>query len=122
METQITEKVRNTYLKEEVMGMSKEELVVKLYDVGIAGCLSKDERKVSKILAELIDSLNFDYGELPARLFRLYQYAMYEVKKGHFGETLNVLQDLRNTWVKTFKLEDKYPFMDAELSEEIEEK
>ncbi len=105
---------KKAFLKEEVMGLSKEELVIKCYDVGIAGCLSKDRDKVSKVIAVLIDSLDFDYGEIPVRLFRLYQYAMGQAKVGNFGETLNILQELRESWIKTFKLEEKYKYQEYE--------
>ena len=105
---------KKAFLKEEVMGLSKEELVVKLYDIGIASCLSKDRDRVSKVIAELIDSLDFDQGEIPARLFRLYQYAMGQAKIGNFGESLNILQELRATWIEAFKLEEKYQTLDIE--------
>ncbi len=110
--------IKSAFLKEEVMGLSKEELIIKLYDIGIAGCMGKDRDKVSKVFAGLIDSLNFDYGEIPARLFRLYQYAMGEARKGNFGEALNVLQELRETWIKTFKLEEKYKYQEYGEGEE----
>ncbi|MDD5529826.1 MAG: flagellar protein FliS [bacterium] len=95
----------NTFVKEEILGLSKEELIVKLYDIGVSACIAKDKGRVLEVIAELIDSLNFDHGEIPARLFRLYQYAMMEARKGHFGEPMHILQGLKESWVKAFNLQ-----------------
>lgn len=95
----------DTFLKEEIMGLSKEELIAKLYDIGVSACIAKDKGKTLAVIAELIDSLNFDHGEIPARLFRLYQYAMAEARKGHFGEPMHILQGLKESWIKAFNLQ-----------------
>ena len=81
------------------MSMTPAQLVLKVYDVAILGCKTKDPRKVSKALVELISALRFEHGEIALGLFRLYQYCLDMVKVGKFDEVLIVLTDLRNTWL-----------------------
>lgn len=86
------------YKLQEIAGASQEELVLHIYDFAIQGCVRKDEECVSKALAELIDSLNFDYQEISVGLFRLYEYMMRLVKTGVFEQPLDLLRKLRETW------------------------
>lgn len=85
------------------MNMSPGQLVLKIYDYAIMGCKLKDSSKVSKALVELISALDFGQGEIPAGLFRLYQYCMDTTKKGKFEEVLEILTELRKTWLVVIK-------------------
>lgn len=95
-----TKKMSNTYLEQEIMTLNPVQLLIKAYDAGIAACNRKDEAKSCTVLAELIDSLNFDYAEIANSLFRLYEYCMREVKRGNFESTLKILKELRETWIQ----------------------
>ena len=91
-------KYARQYKMQEIAGASQEELVLHIYDFAIQSCIRKDEEGVSKALAELIDSLNFDYQEISVGLFRLYEYMMRLVKSGVFEQPLDLLRKLRETW------------------------
>lgn len=91
------------YQRNQVMSMTPAQLVLKVYDVAILGCKSKDSSKVSKALVELISALRFEHGEIALGLFRLYQYCLDSVKIGKFDEVVVILTDLRNTWLTVIK-------------------
>ena len=91
------------YKAQEILSMSPEQLVLKLYDYVIAACKGRDSKKASSGLAVLIDSLDFEAGEMATGLFRLYRYAMEKVKTEHFDEALKVVGGLREAWTEAFK-------------------
>ncbi len=93
-------KISTAYLEQEIMTLNPVQLLIKAYDAGIAACNRKDETKISEVLAELIDSLNFDYAEIANSLFRLYEYCLREVKRGDYDVPLKILKELRETWVQ----------------------
>jgi len=88
------------YLEQGIMTLSPLQLLIKAYDAGIAACNRKDKEKASIVLAELIDSLNFDQAEISTSLFRLYQFCMNDVKNGNFDTTLKILKELRASWIQ----------------------
>ena len=95
-----TKKISNAYLEQEIMTLNPVQLLIKAYDAGITACNRREESKVSTVLVELIDSLNFDYAEIANSLFRLYDYCMREIKRGNFDITIKILKELRETWVQ----------------------
>jgi len=91
------------YQKNQIMSMSPAQLVLKVYDYAILGCKLKDSRKVSKALIELISALKFEHGEISLGMFKLYQYCMDIVKKNQFDEVMEILSELRKTWLVVVK-------------------
>jgi flagellin-specific chaperone FliS len=94
-----------TYLEQEVYSWSKEKIILKMYDLFIVSCKKKDVQKMSKVLIELMGSLNFDYEETATRLYRLYEYCQRCIFQKKFDEALHIIQELRNAWAKAFSLE-----------------
>lgn len=88
------------YRTQQIMSATPEKLVVMVYDYVLAACKAQDGKKAARGLAELIDALDFDQGEIALGLFRLYRYAMERVKEGKFDEVITILQELKATWVK----------------------
>ena len=86
------------YRKQQVSGARPEQLMLELYDYGVAGCLKEDSRLVSAVLVELIAALNFDHEEIATGFFRLYDYCLRQVKRGQFEMPLKILRELRETW------------------------
>ncbi len=78
--------------------LSPEELVLKLYDLGIKGCKQKDSEKVSKVLNELIASLDFNYYETANTFHNVYKYALQVLGDSNFSEIENILIELRFAW------------------------
>lgn len=95
------------YQKNQIMSLTPAQLVLKIYDYAILGCKLKNSQKVSKALIELISGLNFNYGEIPLGLFRLYQYCLDIIKKDQFEEALKILSELRDAWIDIVKEESK---------------
>lgn len=93
------------YLEQEVLLWSPEKITLKTYDLFIVSAKRRDARRMNKVLAELIGALNFEHGDLPQRLFRLYEYCQRCVAQNRFEEAADLVQDLRESWARTFNLE-----------------
>lgn len=92
------EKPQQVYLRQRVMTAHPGQLVIDLYDLAITGCAQQDKSRVSQVLVELIDALDFQYKDLSLGLFRLYEYCLRQVKAGKFGEVSAILRELREVW------------------------
>ena len=96
-----------SYLESEVYSWSREKLILKMYDLFIVSVKRDDISKSSKVLIELMGSLNFDYEDIASRLYRLYEYCQRCIFQKKMDEALFIITELRNTWAQTFNLEDK---------------
>ena len=96
-----------SYLEAEVYSWSKEKLILKMYDLFIVSIKREDISKGSKVLIELMGSLNFDYEEVSSRLYRLYEYCQRCIFQKKIDEALYIITELRNTWAQTFNLEEE---------------
>jgi flagellin-specific chaperone FliS len=88
----------NEYRQQDVMGASPLHLVVMAYDLAIRSCEVQDFEKAVKTIGVLRDALNFDYPEVSAGLFRLYQYCLDSIRKGDYNTALATLRELREAW------------------------
>ena len=95
----ILRKKINAYQENEILSSSPEKLILFLYDQAIRGCKSDDNRRASKAIAHLIDSLDFKYEEIATGLFRLYEYTMQLVQSKDYEKALVILTDLRTAWI-----------------------
>jgi len=90
----------SSYLEKEIAGLDPMGLILKIYDVAIAGCVQQNPDRVSRALVELIASLNFEHQEVATSLFRMYEYCMRCAKSSQFDEAMKILKDLRQTWTE----------------------
>ena len=95
------------YLEAEVYSWSKEKLVLKMYDLFIVSIKRDDISKGSKVLIELMGTLNFDYADVSSRLYRLYEYCQRCIFQKKKEEAIFIITELRNTWSQTFNLEEE---------------
>lgn len=87
------------YQQQAIASSSPEQLVLKLYDLGLQCCRQNDRRKLRLVLAELVGSLNLEEGgELAERLYALYEYCIGESVSGDLDAIANILGDLRGVW------------------------
>ncbi|GBD01330.1 hypothetical protein HRbin18_01051 [bacterium HR18] len=87
------------YQEQAVLSASPEQLVLKLYDLGIAACKRNDRPKVRAVLVELMSALNFEAGgELAERLHALYEFCLRESAIGDIGVVQRILEGLREAW------------------------
>ena len=89
----------HTYKRQEVLNASPEQLITKVYDFCIQGCMQKDETKVQKSLETLINALNFDY-DISNDLYALYEYCQRRARAKKFDEVKTIIADLRETWAE----------------------
>jgi len=95
----------NTYLLNEILNATPEQLLIKVYDFAIGQCKRKNIEKTNKALMILIESLKYDteaVSEISMGLRRLYEFCQDQVRKNNFDIALNILTDLRETWNKVF--------------------
>ncbi len=93
-----------SYIEQEVLSWSKEKLILKMYDLFIVSCKRQDVSKMSKVLIELMGSLNFEYEETSTRLYRLYEYCQRCIFQKKFDEALYIIRELRDSWAQAFEL------------------
>ncbi len=93
------------YLEQEVLSWSKEKIILKMYDLFLVSCKREDVNKMSKVLIELMGSLNFEYEETATRLYRLYEYCQRCIFQKKFDVAYNIISELRSSWASAFSLE-----------------
>jgi flagellar protein FliS len=87
------------YHEQAILSATPEELITKLYDLGIQACHRNDRHKLRRVLKELMSSLNFEAAEVLAQaLFNLYEYCLNLSIDGDLEEVQNVLSELRDVW------------------------
>ena len=94
-----------SYMEQEVLSWSKEKLILKMYDLFIVSCKRNDVSKMSRVLIELMGSLNFEYEDTATRLYRLYEYCQRCIFQKNYDQAIQIIQDLRESWCKAFNLE-----------------
>lgn len=114
----------STYQKNQVQTVSQERLVLMLYE-GAKKFLSKsikalEEKNIQdsntylqrsqNIIAELMSGINFEAGEIAQNLYSLYEYMHYRLiqanlkkEKEPVEEVLNMVEELRDTWMQMLK-------------------
>lgn len=89
----------NQYQKQAISSASPNELILKLYELGIGACHREDRAKLRAVLVELMSSLNHEEGgELAGRLHALYEYCLNESAMGDLDVIREVLEGLREAW------------------------
>ena len=87
------------YQQQAIASASPEQLIAKLYDLGVSSCHRDDRTKLRAVLVELIGSLNFEAGgELASQLYALYEFCLNESISGDLGVVCEILTELRDTW------------------------
>lgn len=87
------------YQQQAIVSSSPEQLVLKLYDLGIQCSLQGNRSKLRAVLAELVGSLNFESGgDIAERLYSLYEYCITESVEGDLAIVRDVLSGLREAW------------------------
>ncbi|MFP4527909.1 MAG: flagellar export chaperone FliS [Candidatus Kapaibacterium sp.] len=94
-----------SYLEQEVLSWSPEKIILKMYDLFIVSAKRQDVNKMSRVLIELMGSLNFEYEETATRLYRLYEYCQRCVFQKKFDEAIKIIKELRTAWAKAFNLD-----------------
>ena len=87
------------YQRQAVLSASPEQLVAKLYDLGVAACHRADRSKLRAVLVELMGSLDLEAGgDLATRLQGLYAFCLQESVEGDLVVIADLLGGLRDAW------------------------
>jgi flagellar secretion chaperone FliS len=95
----------NTYVVNEILNATPQQLLIKVYDFAIGQCKRKNIEKTNKALMILIDALKYDseaVREISIGLRKLYEFCQDQIRKNNFDIALQILTDLRDTWSKVF--------------------
>ena len=91
------------YQQQAAVSSSPEQIILKLYDLGIAACHAGDRAKLRAVLVELTGALDFERGgELAERLYGLYTYILQESASGDLQAIAEILSGLRAAWHEAF--------------------
>lgn len=92
------------YLEQEILLWSPEKITLKTFELFIVSAKRHDARRLNRILAELMGALNYEAGDLPHRLNRIYEYCQRCVSHQRYDEAAEIISELKDTWEKTFNL------------------
>jgi flagellin-specific chaperone FliS len=92
------------YRNEQFLNLTPVQVIDKLYSLAINACKKGDAVLARKVINELIAGLNFEYKDISAGLYRLYQYCKHCIRQGKMDDAVVVLEELRATWAQAFKL------------------
>ncbi len=97
----------NPYLVKEIMEATPQQLMIKIYDFAILNCQRHNLEKTNAALEELISALRFEpepVKQVAIGFLKLYRYCQDQMRKKNYDEVLHILTELRNSWLKAFKM------------------
>lgn len=86
------------YQRAQVLGATPMQLILMLYDLVLVACGRREAQRASRAIIELIAALNFEYEEIAVGLFRLYEYALGQIRSGSFDEAAKIIRQLKDAW------------------------
>ena len=90
--------VENRHHGDNGIDQCPELLILNLYDLGIQFCAEHKRHQARKVLVELINALNFEYADMAASFYNLYQFALNQVETDNYDQALEIFQGLRSAW------------------------
>ncbi len=88
-------------MEQDILAAGRVDLVIRTFDLAMAGCNQEDAGKALKALAVLERSLNARaFPELASSLLGIYRYCQDLVLKGAFREAYGYLDALHDAWVE----------------------
>jgi hypothetical protein len=82
--------------------LSPSERLLGLYRYGLDGCANRNREQVIAALEELVDTLNFDQGEIAEGFHRLYSVCLDKSRQGRLDEAAWILRELHGLWLDAF--------------------
>lgn len=87
------------YQQQAVATASPDQLILKLYDIGVSSCHQGNHNKVRRVLVELLSALNHEEGgEIAANLQSIYEFCLNDCASGDLSTTADLLEGLREAW------------------------
>jgi flagellar secretion chaperone FliS len=87
------------YQHQAVMTCTPEQLILKLYDLGVTACNRGDKHKLRGVLTELMGALNLeDGGDVAQRLLAVYEFCLVESGNEDLSTVHDLLVGLRDAW------------------------
>ncbi|MEA3287486.1 MAG: hypothetical protein U9Q77_08960 [Candidatus Marinimicrobia bacterium] len=94
----------NPYLVQKIMTASPEELISYIFEAAIKACAQEDHRRALEAVQELINSLNFEAGDISSTFYKVYSEIADHIHKREFDTALTNLMDLRKTWSQAMNI------------------
>jgi len=94
----------NPYLVQKIMTASPEQLISYIYEAAIKACAQQDQRRGLEAVQELINSLNFEAGDISATFYKVYSSILDRLYARDYDTARDILMDLRKTWSKAMNL------------------
>ncbi len=94
----------NPYLVQKIMTASPEELVSYIYEAAVRACAQEDHCRALEAVQELINSLNFEAGDISSTFYRVYSEIMDHIHRRDFDTARVHLMDLRKTWTQAMSI------------------
>ncbi len=92
------------YTEQGILTESPKQLVLNVFDFILSDCRKGNKEKVRKWFKELLNSLDYNY-EQAWELKTLYEGCLALLEQGQLGEIRSVITDVREAWVKAFRLD-----------------
>lgn len=88
------------YQQQSITTASPEQLILKLYDIGISSCHRGDDVKVRRVLVELLSALRFtdETKDVANNLQSIYEFCLNDSASGDLSTTAELLEGLREAW------------------------
>lgn len=87
------------YQRQAIATASPEQLVAKLYDLGVAACHRGDRPKLRAVLVQLIGSINMEADPaFTGPLHALYDFCLRTSLDGDLAPVGEILDGLRQAW------------------------
>ncbi|MDP6353549.1 MAG: hypothetical protein QF473_00495 [Planctomycetota bacterium] len=95
------------YTEQGILTESPNQLVLTVFEFILSDCRKGNSEKVRKWFKELSNSLDYNY-EQAFRLQTLYESCLALLEQGQLDEVRSVMTDVRDAWVKAFKLDTPF--------------
>ena len=95
------------YTEQGILTESPNQLVLTVFEFILSDCRKGNSDKVRKWFKELLNSLDHNY-EQANRLQTLYESCLALLEQGQLDEVRSVITDVRNAWVKAFRLDTTF--------------
>ena len=75
-----------------------EQVVMRLYEIGVQSCEERDKEKATRVVKELIGALDFNYPEVANTFYQLYLYVVKMLEEDNYRSASEILIEIRDTW------------------------
>jgi len=83
----------------QLRALSTSDSILGLYEYAIGQCERECAEPLAAVFAELMGSINFDYGPVAEGFYSVYEYCLRKIRERDFQSVAWILQDLRDACI-----------------------